>query len=147
MNGADPRGVVVDTMVFGWMFVEQPNAKAERYRRLIGSSPVLLAFQTVAEVRFGALRANWGELRRRRLERRLSELTVVQPDDDMMTVCAQLRLDCQRAGHALADKIHDGDRWIAAAARRLGVPLVSDDGIFENAPGIRLVTAEAEPDR
>lgn len=147
MTSADRRGVVIDTMVFGWMFVEHPSAKAERYRRLIGPSPVLLAFQTVAEVRFGALRAGWGELRRRRLERRLAELTVVQPDDDMMTVCAQLRLDCQRVGHALSDKIHDGDRWIAAAARRLDLPLVSDDGIFKDAPGVRLITADDAPEQ
>jgi len=31
------------------------------------------------EIRYGALRAGWGELRRRRLERRLAELVVAQP--------------------------------------------------------------------
>lgn len=141
MRPAADVGVVIDTMVFGSMFVEQPNPTAERYRTLIGHSPVMLSFQTVTELRFGALRANWGELRRRRLERRISELTVAQPDDETMTVCAQLRVDCQRIGHALADKIHNGDRWIAAAAIRLNVPLVSDDGIFNDVPGLRLLTA------
>jgi hypothetical protein len=34
MTSADRRGVVIDTMVFGWMFVEHPSAKAERSRRL-----------------------------------------------------------------------------------------------------------------
>jgi hypothetical protein len=36
---------------------------------------------------------------------------VVQPDDEMLTAYAQLRADCRRAGHALGDKTHDGDRW------------------------------------
>jgi predicted nucleic acid-binding protein len=94
------------------------------------------------ELRFGALRAGWGELRRRRLERRIAEIAVVQPDSEMITVCAELRLQCQQAGHALGDKLHDGDRWIAATAIRLGVPLASHDELFKNAPGLRLITVD-----
>jgi len=86
---------------------------------------MLVAFQTLMELRYGALRAGWGELRRRRLERRVGQLTVVQPDDATISACAELRHRCQQAGHALADKVHDGDRWIAATAIRLGLPLVS----------------------
>ncbi len=89
---------------------------AERCRDVVGPHPVLLAFQTVMELRFGALPAGWGELRRRRLERRLAEIAVVQPDDEMITVCTELRIPCQQAGHALGNKLHDGDRWIAATA-------------------------------
>ena len=56
---------------------------------------------------------------------------MLQPDNQMVLICAQLRADCVRAGHALGDKLHDGDRWIAAAAIRLGLPLVSHDGVFD----------------
>lgn len=35
---------------------------------------------------------------------------------------------------------HDADGWVAATAIRLGVPLVSNDGIFANAPGLALET-------
>ncbi|MDQ6838867.1 MAG: hypothetical protein M3137_11180 [Actinomycetota bacterium] len=45
------------------------------------------------------------------------------------------------AGHALGDKIHDGDRWIAATAIHLDVPLVAHDRIFKGAPGLRMETA------
>ena len=69
MTAAPPTGVVVDTMVISWLFDGRPNPLAERYRDLIGPAPVLLAFQTVMELRFGAIRAGWGELRRRQLER------------------------------------------------------------------------------
>ena len=75
-------------MVISWLFDERPNPVAERYRTLIADTPVLLAFQTVMELRYGALRAEWGELRRRRLERRIAELTVIQPDDAMIRVLA-----------------------------------------------------------
>lgn len=96
------------------------------------------------ELRYGALRAGWGELRRRRLERRLAELTVVQTDDEMIGVCPELRQSCRPLGHPLSSKINDGDRWIAAAAIRLGLPLVSDDGVLKAAP--RLVLLTAAPD-
>ena len=77
MTGASsPDVVVVDTMVISWLFAERPNLLADRYRDLIGSARVLLAFQAVMELRFGALRAGWGELQRRRLERGIAELTV-----------------------------------------------------------------------
>jgi len=67
MTDARASGVVVDTMVISWLFENRPNPLADRYQELIGSEPVVLAFQTVMELRFGALRAGWGELRRRRL--------------------------------------------------------------------------------
>lgn len=128
-------------MVISWLLDERPNPLADQYRQLIGSSPVLLAFQTVAELRFGALRAGWGELRRRRLDRSIARLTVVQPDDQMITAWSQLRADCQKIGHALGHKLHDGDRWIAATALRLDCALVSHDGVFAQTPGLDLITA------
>lgn len=142
MSDARAAGVVVDTMVISWLFDDRPNALADTYRELIGSEPVVLAFQTVMELRFGALRAGWGELRLRRLERRIAEIAVVQPDNDMITIGAELRWRCQQVGHALGDKLHDGDRWIAATAIRLGVPLASHDRLFNGAPGLRLITAD-----
>lgn len=141
MSDARDPGVVVDTMVISWLFADQPLPLAERYRQLIGDRPVLLVFQTVMELRYGALRAGWGDLRRRRLERDIAQLTVVQADDELARVCAELRRRCQQVGHALADKVHDGDRWVAAAAIRLDVPLVSHDGVFHRTPGLELLTA------
>jgi len=68
----------------------------------------------------------------------------MQPDDEMITACAQLRAECQRAGHALGDKLYDGDRWIAAAAIRLRCPLVSHDRLFNDTPGLALITAHQD---
>jgi predicted nucleic acid-binding protein len=140
MTDARPLGVVVDTMVISWLLDERPNALAAGYRVLIGARPVVLAFQTVMELRYGALRAGWGDLRRRRLERGIAELPVVQPDDDMISVCAELRQRCHENGHPLGSKVHDGDRWIAATAIRLGLPLASHDAVFNAAPGLELLT-------
>lgn len=126
-------------MVISWIFAGS-TPHADRYGELIGDRRITVAFQTVMEVRFGAIVAGWGDFRRRRLEYHLRQYSLMEADDDLATVCAQLRARCVRTGHPLGDKVHDGDRWIAAAAIRLGVPLVSHDGVFEDAPGLELLS-------
>ena len=61
--------VVVDTMVVSALVnVGRVPAAAARYRSLIGGRPVVVSFVTVTELRFGAIRAGWGRIRRRNLE-------------------------------------------------------------------------------
>jgi len=141
VSQVQPELAVVDTMVASWLMDERPNPQADRYRELIGDRQTLLAFQSVAELRYGALHAGWGELRRRGLDRQIAEWTVVRPDDRAMTIYAELRQHCAAAGHPLGAKIHDGDRWIAAIAIRVRGAVVSDDGIFNGAPGVEFRTA------
>jgi predicted nucleic acid-binding protein len=62
----------------------------------------------------------------------------------MIALGAELRFRCHQAGHALSDKLHDGDRWIAATALRLQIPLVSHDGVFGGTPGLELITATGD---
>lgn len=76
-----------------------------------------------------------------RLERLLADVEVVWAGPDLAVTYALLRARCVQAGHALGDKIHDGDRWIAATAIHLDVPLVAHDRIFKGAPGLRMETA------
>ncbi len=137
MSPARSQAVVVDTMVVSSIVnaVRQPGLAAD-YRALIAGRPTLVSFATVTEMRYGALKAGWGELRRRGLERDLERFTIVQPDDRLIQVCAELRASCEQAGHALGQKIHEADRWIAASAVRLGVELVSDDSVFTDVLGL-----------
>lgn len=141
MTSSAVDAVVVDTMVVSWLVERDPLQLRERYRDLIGPARVTLALQTIAELRSGTLIAGWGDFRRRRLERSLAAFSVFLPGDATASAYARLRADCHRIGHGLAAKDHDGDRWIAAAAVQLDVPLVSHDGIFQDVPGLRLITA------
>ncbi len=68
---------------------------------------------------------------------------IVQPDDEAMQECADLRARCERAGLALAQKVHEADRWIAATAIVLGVDLVSQDAVFRNVPRLTVVAPTA----
>lgn len=127
------RPVVVDTMAVSALMNQQRDpAPARQYRELIAARPVVVSFVTIAELRYGAIKAGWGELRTRSLERSLSRLVVVQPDDELIRTCATLRARCERRGHPLGQKVHEADRWIAATALRLELHLVSNDTAFHD---------------
>lgn len=110
-----------------------------RYRRHLTGRRLVIATQVVAEARYGALRAGWGDRRLADLERLLGSALVLVPDDLTASTFARVRLACERIGHPLHQKVHTGDLWIAATATRWGLPLVSDDRVFEECPELTLV--------
>jgi predicted nucleic acid-binding protein len=135
-----PRGpIVIDTDVFSADLV--PGSRlAEHYGPLITGRPAFISFQTAAELRYGAIRRGWGHARMLRLETKVQRVEIVHRGPQLVAMYAQLRANCDAAGHALGQKAHTADRWIAATAIRLGIPLVSDDGICRDAPGVELET-------
>lgn len=141
MAGQPDRGpVVVDTDVYSARLI--PNSTlARRYEPVLIGRSEFASFQTVAEVRYGALLRGWGTVRLRRMEAEIARIEIVHSGSELIRTYAELRVACQRAGHALNQREHDADRWIAATAIRLGIPLISNDGVFLNAPGLRLETA------
>ena len=140
MSAVRPRGpIVIDTDVFSADLV--PSSRlAERYASLITGRIALISFQAAAELRYGGIRRGWGQARMLVLEAKIQRVEVVYSGPELLAVYAQLRANCEAAGHALAQKAHTADRWIAATAIRLGLPLVSNDGIFRGAPGLQLET-------
>ena len=130
---------MIDTDVFS-AGLHGPSAIATAYEPLIVGQPAFISFQTVAELRFGAALRNWGAGRLLKMEARIGGAEIVQSGPELIDGYVRLRVDCHRAGHALAQAHHDADRWVAATAIRLGVPLISNDGIFVNAPGLTVET-------
>lgn len=142
----DVRGpVVVDTMVFSWSLGGTPTAVGRLYLPHLQGRALILAAQTVAELRAAARINDWGEVRRQALDDRIAQLRVAAVDERLADAYAELTAACRMQGHALGQKIHDGDRWIAATAVRYSVPLVSHDGIFKNAPGLDYITELPDP--
>ena len=140
MTAGNNRAVVIDTMVVSALVNSAHDPTAARYLSLIAGRLILVSFVTVTELRYGALKARWGDLRRRGLERDLARFVFVVPDEALMYACAELRAMSERAGHPLGQKIHEADRWIAATAMKLGVELVSDDAVFRDVPGLTVIT-------
>ena len=140
MSRQEARGpAVIDTNVFAADIV--PGSRlAPMYEPLTAGRPALISFQTVAELHFGAIRRGWGRPRLLKLERRIEDAETVWPGPELVLIYARLRADCLRIGHALGQRHHDADRWIASTALRLDVSLVSHDRIFRDVPGLVLET-------
>ena len=122
-----------------------PSSKplADLYGDVLAGRNILISFVTVAELRYGALRAGWGAKRRNELEETIDAAKVVWPGHGLASEYAALRAECVAAGHGLAEKSNEADRWVAATARYVKVPLVSHDSVFVDAPGIDLLTITA----
>lgn len=132
--------VVVDTNVFTARFGRPGHPLFRLYEPTLAGRPVHLSFVTLAEARYGARLAEWGPRRLQRLEAELSRVDVIWPDDHLTDIYADLRATCHRNGHGLAQKAHEADRWVAATALWLGLPLVAHDAIFKHVPKLRLLT-------
>jgi predicted nucleic acid-binding protein len=131
---------VVDTGVFGARLSPR-SPLSDLYRPYLDGRPAFISFQTVAELTFGARLAGWGPARTARMRALVVSAEIVWPGPELVEMYAQLRAECVRRGHALGQRGHEADRWIAATARHLGVPLVSHDAVFANTPGVAIETA------
>jgi predicted nucleic acid-binding protein len=74
--------------------------------------PAVISFITMAELRYGARLTDWGAAQLRLLEARLSTAETVWPQPELVDMYVELRTACARIGHALAQKVHEGDRWL-----------------------------------
>ncbi|MGH2930594.1 MAG: PIN domain-containing protein [Solirubrobacteraceae bacterium] len=135
MNGA----VLVDTNVFTAPLRSDRKLEALYARHTFGRQ-LAVAPQTVAEARYGALTARWGPRRIGAVVRLLGGVRVVPVDDETTEQVAQLRNESRRIGHALHQRHHNADLWIAASAIRWGFPLVAHDAVFVGCPGLDLRT-------
>jgi predicted nucleic acid-binding protein len=134
---------VVDTMIASAILIGAGHPKSadllERYSPHLRGVSVVLSFATVCEIRYGALKRNFGQRRVDAMEEWFRKVTVVLPDNDLVHACARLRAECWSQGHGLADKVHDSDRWIASTAIRYDIPLISDDRVFVGVPALNLI--------
>jgi predicted nucleic acid-binding protein len=97
------------------------NSLALRYEGHLRERPLLIAAQTVAELRYGAFKAKWGENRWARLELMLGRYAVVYPNDQICTLWAFARSFSDGIGRGMGE----GDAWIAATALVFDIPLVT----------------------
>lgn len=131
---------VVDTSVFGAQLAPARIDMARQYEPLIRGRPVHISYVTVTELGFGARWAGWGPARLQRLDAHIASADVVWPGPSLVESYIDLRHQCTAIGHGLSQKEHEADRWVAATALWLGLPLVAHDGIFRDVPGLRLLT-------
>ena len=126
--------VVVDTMVASAWLDQRPSARKERWQPVLAPVGWILPFPVVAEMRFGAEIAGWGATRRSKLERLVGRTVVIAPIGEVIDAYVGVRTWAARAGHGLAAKEHEADRWVAAVALAANRPLATEDSIFDGVP-------------
>lgn len=112
---------VLDTTVVSLML--RNDLRLSRYTPHVTGCDLYISFQTIAEMRYGASAARWGPRRRAELETFLRRFELVQYSDELANAWAQTMLEARRAGR----RLEAGDAWVAATARLLNAPLLTDD--------------------
>lgn len=136
--------VVLDTDIYSHLIVTPQRSRAvglpvEEWRRSIAGRPVLISFQTRAELISGFRAAGWGHRRSTEALRALDEIQTIGVDGAVLDAFVELTVACRSAGHALQAKVHTADRWVAACAISRNLPLFAADRIYESAPGLDLI--------
>ena len=111
----------------------------EQDRPLSGRPPkrVAISVITIGELRLGVLAADSGPIRARRLET-LSAAEALDPmpvDAQVAHAWAALRVALRDAGK----RMPINDSWIAATAIANSMPVASQDGDYDNVPGLEVI--------
>jgi len=140
--------VVLDTDVWSFLFARrQTHTKVEHWRSTLLGRSVVIATQTRAEVLAGLAQRPLGQKRAAAITEQLDRTRTVPVTEAVVLAYAELAGACQRAGHALHDRVHCGDRWVAATAIAIGAPLLAGDGIYRNTPRLVLFDDPEDPYR
>ena len=114
--------LVVDTDVASFIFKWHPEF-APRYIAIVRGSELAVSFMTLAEMRQGALDANWGPRKCDVLEAYLADFSILHSDSLLCSTWAAVRNESVRKGRQMSS----ADAWIAATARVLSAPLVTNN--------------------
>src|SRR5258707_10407230 len=114
--------LVVDTDVASFVFKWHPEF-APRYVAIVRGAELVVSFVTLAEIRQGALDANWGPRKCDVLEAYLADFSVLHSDSLLCSTWAAVRNESTRK----ARQMGSADAWIAATALALSAPLVANN--------------------
>lgn len=134
------QGVLIDTDVFSFLF--KKDTRRNLYADDIRDKRLCLSFMSVAELNRWAKEREWSDKRRESLTQTLRHCIVLPYDAAMADACAEIAVTRSRNGQPIAC----GDCWIAAAALRHNIPLVTHNGKhFRGIPKLDLIT-HAQPE-
>ena len=125
--------VVVDTSVVSLLW--RGDGAAAYYRKRLAGKRLIISFQTLEELWFGAIKDGWGDRRRNQLRRNLDQYTVIWPNREMVDISAHLRSQREKVGR----RLNTADAWVAATALLLHCPLATHNRDFEDIPGLQII--------
>lgn len=110
---------VFDTDVASYLL--KGDTRGALYEPHLYGIPKFISSMTLAEMRRWALERNWGVKRRFELEDFLAKYEVTYAADELCNLWAQTVTGARRNGKPIAT----ADAWVAAAALKFAVPLVT----------------------
>ena len=113
--------LVLDTDVASYLFKNSPRARS--FQPLLEGKRPALAFVSVAELFKWTLKRHWGPRKIEQLETALRRYVVIPYDRDLAWAWARIVAACEDAGRPVAPS----DAWVAAAALRHDVPLLTNN--------------------
>ena len=129
---------LVDTNIIS--YANNKHSLWQNYEPLVRNHTLLLAAQSVAELRLGARLSNWGERRQQRLEMLITTYSVIYPNDSICTAWAEIKAQGKKRGHPISTE----DAWIAATALAFAVPLVTHNKKdFDFINGLSIISEQA----
>lgn len=115
------NAAVADTSITSRIFKKRPEIAL--YQSHLDNILISISFQTVAEIRYGAVKDDWGNRRRQELEQFLESFSVVEYISALADKWAIIMDEARQVGR----RLEAGDAWIAATALLLDVPLLAHD--------------------
>jgi len=136
--------VVLDTDVYSQLYVRHGAAVAAKQllKDVMVGHTVAIAVQTRAELLIWPELRGWSSDRAARLRDQLANTPTVPVNELVIEAFVRITVDCRRSGHALGQKEHVADRWVAATAIAIHRPLLAADGIYLDTPGLELLPLE-----
>lgn len=129
------NAVLLDTDVLSFLY--KGDSRAEIYRADLLRQKLCLSFQSVAELMLWSLKRNWGVERRQRLDAVLKHYLILPYDAAMSHHWAEITAHRLKLG----SPISCGDAWVAAAAIRFGLPLVTHNRKdYSDAPNLKVIS-------
>jgi tRNA(fMet)-specific endonuclease VapC len=113
--------ILLDTDVASYLFKNSPRARP--FRPLLQGKHPALAFVSVAELFKWALKRQWGKQKVEQLESALRHYVIIPYDRDLAWAWARTVAECEAAGRPIAPS----DAWVAAAALRHEIPLMTNN--------------------
>ncbi len=111
--------LLLDTNIVS--YIQKKHSLALLYQPHLQGKILCIAAQSLAEIRYGMEKDNWGKLRQEQAELYLESYSVLYPTDAICSVWAKTRAINRTQGQTM----HDSDLWIAATALAFDIPLVT----------------------
>lgn len=110
---------VVDTDVISFLF--KNDTRAALYKPHLTGKLLVISFMTIAELDRWALKRNWGDSRRAKMEEHLKNFVIYPFNRELCRKWAVVKTETEKAGKSISD----ADSWIASTALLYNIPLTT----------------------